>query len=50
MATQSNISQQTTVLWLVTEETSKPYMHELNVDCDCKTWQGRNRISFCQCN
>jgi hypothetical protein len=41
MATQPISQKSNPVLWLVTEETSEPYLHQLDVDCDCKSCESK---------
>ena len=41
MATQQTSPKLNPVLWLVTEETTKPYLHQLDEECDCKSCESK---------
>ena len=41
MTTQNVTPQQNPVLWLVTEETAEPYLHQLDGECDCKSCESK---------
>lgn len=41
MATNQITQKSYPVLWLVTDETNEPYLHQLDEECDCKSCESK---------